>query len=175
MTSMVKSVSINRLYEVSETGDCLLFKGRNLISRLIMHFTEYSHAAILVKMPNVLYMVEATMPKCRLSDPFKTIAHSKEAYLFKPRWITEENRKCILTTALNIVASGINYDIKSLFKNIIARTSVDAETYFCSELVWDIWVDCGIAPSWVITAPRPGDIPRRLQGQLFVIKKEDTQ
>lgn len=169
----MNKLTIDRLFSVADTGDCLLFKGSSIISKLIMRFTEYSHAAIIVKLQNSLYIVEATLPECELRDPFKAIADAKETYLFKPKWITETNRKCITKMALDTVATGTKYDVKSLFKNIIARTSIDAKAYFCSELVWDIWVNCGVAPLWILTAPRPGDIPRRVEGHLFKIVRED--
>lgn len=166
------NISMARFASVAETGDCLLWRGNGLVSRLILLWTDYSHASLVVRLAqcgNRPFIVEATLPEVEFRDAVKRVKEYKgKVFLFKPKWISQRMRECIVQAAMETVAQGVPYDLKSLFANILGRVNVDAHAYFCSEFVWDIYTKCGVVRGGT-KAPRPGDIPRLMRGDLYEI------
>ncbi len=169
-------LTLKEALKVMDSGDCLLFKGRSLISRIIRIWSEFSHAAVVLRLnlgdTERIYMVEAVLPEVELRDVTKKLqGYEGEVYLFKPYGVTQEMNNCLNCWGLDVVACGIHYDLPSLFANLFGRVSSDAQLYFCSELVWDIWSRCGVVRK-TERAPRPGDIPKWINGDLFKIREE---
>lgn len=170
-----------------ETGDCVLTKGTGLVSRIIRLFTEYSHAYTVIglgeykELHDRVFLLEAQITGVRLvllSDVLRD--HPGQIDLFKPKYLTKAQRKVVAVEALCLAAGQIRYDFGSLFRNLLGRTSLTIKRYFCSELVWDLWARAGVvkvdSPSLTLVgadyllkgkAPRPGDIPKWVCGELF--------
>jgi len=180
----------NQLY----TGDCILVKGKGIISRIIRLYTEYSHTYIIIRpkeyeeLKDRIFLLEAHSVGVRmvlLSDVLEK--KSGDFYIFQPFGLTDTMRKRILIDGLIASASQIKYNFKGLFKNLLKRTSISINNYFCSELVWVKWIKCGfITPtSYVLTeegvfnvirgiSPRPCDIPKWVYGTLTKINKGEN-
>lgn len=170
-----------------QTGDCVLTKGNGLISRIIRLWTEYSHAYIVVRperykgLEDRVFMLEAMQTGVRmvlLSDILKK--YRGRIDLFKPAGKTPEIEKEIVINSFVAAASQIKYDFGGLFANVLRRTSVTIDSYFCSELVWVKWLKAGLISmnSYNLTmqgviglthgkGPRPGDIPKWVHGELI--------
>jgi hypothetical protein len=161
------------------TGDAILWKGNSLLARLIRLWTPFNHASLVLRFQRYdtleqrVFLVEALETGLELRLLSKRLEHyDGEAFWFHID-MTEEQRTKILDFALTKCASGIPYDYESLFKNMLGRVSADAARYFCSEFVFDAWVNAGVTqypPSGV--APRPGDIPKWVKGILTGITHE---
>lgn len=171
-----KCLTVEKALEIADSGDCLLWKGGSLISRLIRLWTSYSHASLIVRLEDCggkLYLVEAVASGVEFRDAERRILESRdEVFLFRPKWIMPTMRRCLVKQAMDATSLEIGYDFKGLFANAVGRVSTDAKRYFCSEFVWDTWTRCGIAPDWSVTAPRPGDIPNRIAGYLYRIERK---
>jgi hypothetical protein len=155
------------------TGDCILWKGNNLLSRTIRMFSEYSHASLVVRLAEYeelrerVYLVEALGSGLELRALSQRIKeYDGEAYLFQPSILTSKHEAKIRQIALDDCASGIRYDYGGLFGNLFGHVPQDAKRYFCSEHVWRCWQAAGLVPV-ARTAPRPGDIPVWKSGTLI--------
>lgn len=170
-----------------KTGDCILTKGNGIVSRMIRLFTDYSHCYMVVR-PNKykelndrVFLLEAYATGVRfvlLSNVVQT--YNGQVDIFKPNHITNEMRDKITVDSLITSASTIRYNFRGLFANILGRASVSFEQYFCSELIWVKWLKSGYiktnCPSLTDKgvyelskghSPRPGDIPKWVQGELI--------
>ncbi|SFM85060.1 YiiX/YebB-like N1pC/P60 family cysteine hydrolase [Thermodesulforhabdus norvegica] len=156
-----------------KTGDAILWKGNGLISRLIRLWTPFSHASLVLRfkrhdtLQDRVFLVEALTSGLELRLLSKRLEHyNGRAYWFHID-VDEKAESAIIDYALTMCASGIPYDYGSLIKNIFGRVSADATRFFCSEFVFNTWVEAGILsmpPSG--KAPRPGDIPKWVRGIL---------
>lgn len=173
-----------------QTGDCVLTKGSGVVSKLIRLFTDFSHAMLVIKfdeydnLEDRIFLLEASSRGNRfvlLSDVIDT--YSGEKFLFKPNNKSDDIKSNIQEESLLQVSSQKKYDYSGLFRNIFGRISLDADEFFCSELVWYMWLKTGLLDSKSnLTetglnklnqnkAPRPGDIPKWVHGKLMKISK----
>lgn len=164
-----------------KTGDAILWKSRGVIPWLIQRFSAFSHASLVVRLDRYeeftdrIFLVEALAAGVQLrllSERLKN--HRGETFWFKPIGLSHSARTRIGTSALDVCARGIPYDYGSLFRNMLGRVSLNARRYFCSEFIWDMWRKAPFfqAVMGPVTAPRPGDIPVWIKGQLTRIDKE---
>jgi hypothetical protein len=144
------------------SGDCILWKGRGLISRLIRLWSEYSHASLVLKLEefeglkNRRFLLEALPSGIEL----RLLSERLKDYKGEAYWMQldltsrDEKRKNIVEWALKQV--GKKYDFGSLLKNAISRVNADGRKYFCSEFVYMAYKYVGLVGEE--KAPRPGDI-----------------
>ena len=149
-----------------QTGDAILWKGEGLISKLIMLWTPYSHASLVVRLREYeglkkrVFLVEALNDGLELRLLSERLKEAGKAYWLSVGMTTAEVLKS-REHALVECARAVPYDYQSLFKNIFGRVSNDARQYFCSEFVWINWIQSGRIPpeKMKLAAPRPGDLP----------------
>lgn len=153
------------------TGDAILWKGHGLISKMILKFTPFSHASLVVRMKEYaalldrVFLVEALSEGLRFTLLSERLENYKgEAYWMSVGLSLEQIEK---SRAHALVECGkcVKYDYHSLLKNAVGKVSSDATSYFCSEFVWINWVEAGVvAPliAKVNKAPRPGDLLKLL-------------
>jgi hypothetical protein len=67
-----------------------------------------------------------------------------------------EARKELGRIALSYV--GVKYDYGNLFRQVMARVSVDASRLFCSEYVQLTWQVGGVIPADTAIAKQPGEL-----------------
>ena len=158
------------------SGDIILWKGNGFISRLIRLFTPYSHASLVVKLDRYkglrdrVFLIEALATGLEprlLSKRLKN--YDGEAYLLQPLDLNPEISEKITILALEKCAEHITYDFKSLIKNILGRVSLSARQFFCSEWVWWVRVQVGLADG-TTKAPRPGDLPKWIPGKMYKLE-----
>lgn len=161
-----------------KTGDCILWQGESLLSRVIRYFSEYSHASLVIRLNEYeglkdrVFLVEALSYGLKLKLLSERIRdYDGKVFHFEvPLEIDERDR--IRAFSLIKCAEGIPYDYHSLFWNALGRVNMDAKRYFCSEFVWAAWRAVGFVGQ-VGTAPRPGDIPKWVKGKLARIEEND--
>jgi len=160
-----------------KTGDCILWEGHGAISRLIRVFSQFSHASLVVRLDkysafvNRVFLVEALANGLQLRLMSYKLEYNKgRAYLFQPAGVSEKQREKIQEMALIDCAKNIPYDYASLFRNALGRVNSNVRSYFCSEFVWDKWWQVSLVKGQV--APRPGDIPKWVQGRLTEIVRD---
>lgn len=154
-----------------QTGDAILWKGKGIISKLIMRWTSYSHASLVVRLREYeglkkrVFLVEALNDGLELRLLSERMKEAGEAFWLPVGMIVEEVLKS-REHAMTECAKAVPYDYESLFKNIFGRVSNDAQKYFCSEFVWLNWIQSGRIPldKIKLSAPRPGDLPGLIDG-----------
>lgn len=158
-----------------KSGDCILWQGNGLLSRLIMLYGGYSHASLVVRLDEYdglkdrIFLVEALPSGLELRLASKRIEeYNGCAFHFRPDGITDKQRETAACIALDACAKGIKYDFGSLIRNALARVNINVRTFFCSEFVWWVWEGIGLVERRK-TAPRPGDLPRLVEGVLTSI------
>ena len=167
-------------------GDIILWKGTSLISRIIMWFTEFSHASLVVRLDignlkDRIFIVEALpegLSLRLLSNKIKN--YSGNVFIYKLSNYTmgpcrSFQRTRLRDNAIMDMAKGISYDYKGLFENVFGRVHRDAKQFFCSEFVeYELEkVAATLKPGADNTgAARPGDLPLRYDGILYEIKKD---
>ena len=176
----------NKIRDKVKTGDCILVKGKGPISRFIQLWTKYSHCYMVVR-PNTyegledrVFLLDSTYYGVRLVLLSNLIDnYNGQIDLFQVHGMKKETEEKILVDAIIASASQIKYDYFGLFKNIIGRTNLTLQRYFCSELIWAKWIksnhiylgaktltEHGTVKLMKGIAPRPGDIPKWVKGNL---------
>ncbi len=175
--------SYDQVRPLLRSGDCVLWRSRGLVPWIIQRFTEYSHAALVVRLDEYeglrdrVFLVEAVGSGVELRLLSERLPRDGRgrAYVFQPQTLRGYSQDWIRAEALTLAARGVGYDFKGLFGNLLGRVSTDAQRYFCSELVWNKWHKAGVLrannlrPEGVEAlrrgkAPRPGDIPDWMRG-----------
>lgn len=154
-----------------QTGDAILWKGKGLISSLIMKWSCYSHASLVVRLREYeglkkrVFLVEALSGGLEFRLLSERVKEAGDAFWLPVNMTVGEALKS-REHALVECAKAVPYDYGSLFKNIFGRVSNDAQKYFCSEFVWLNWIQAGRIPSkkMRLHAPRPGDLPGLIEG-----------
>ncbi len=144
------------------SGDCILWKGKGIVSRLIRLYSKYSHASLVLRLTEFeglkdrRFLLEALPSGIELrllSERLKQ--YDGEAYWMKLKLDREdEKRTKIAEWGLKQVGKG--YDYGSLFKNAVSKVNADGRRYFCSEYVYMAYREVGLVEEQ--KAPRPGDI-----------------
>lgn len=148
------------------TGDVILWKGKGIISSLIMKWSEYSHASLVVRLreyeelENRVFLVEALGSGLQFRLLSEKLGKGNEAFWMSINMLPEQLEKS-REHALMECAKGIPYDYGSIFKNIFGKVNNNAKEYFCSEFVWMNWLNAGyvLPEKQGFQAPRPGDLP----------------
>ena len=173
---MKQPAKYSEIRDSIKTGDKILWKGTGRISRLIRWFSkDFSHASFVVRLDQYqglrgrVFLVNATLKSGvtfqLLSE--RLVEEHGQAYLFQPSGITERQRETCHTLAILAAAEGYEYDSWGVLKNIFGRVFVDAEKFFCTEVGWWLWKEGGFVSGEI--APRPGDIPEWIDGELTPI------
>ena len=178
-----------QLREDIRSGDCILWQSKGLVPWLIMRWTEYSHASLVVRFQEAaglqdrIYMIEALSSGLTFTLLSERVQQMKgKAFLFQPHCLWQNSQEVLRHDALNALAKGIKYDYKGLFGNLFGRVNNNAKRYFCSEVVWVKWGKAGVLGNGNLTdagaaalernkAPRPGDIPLWINGTTREIVK----
>lgn len=134
------------------TGDVIEWRSRTIIGALIRARTgaDVNHSSLVVNFDfdgcrQRRYVLEALNGGIELRLLSKRLErHHGEAYwsALDPRF--DGYRSRLLGWALDKV--GTEYDYGSLFKQLFASVSLNAERYFCSEFVQDAWECAEIIP-----------------------------
>lgn len=151
------------------TGHAIVWKGKGIISSLIMKWSPFSHASLIVRLREYkelkrrVFLVEALADGLEFRLLSERLKEGGEAY-WLPTDMTIGQMSKSREHALLECARGIPYDYGSLFKNIFGRVSSNARKYFCSEFVWLNWVYAGYVRTdeKILVAPRPGDLPTNI-------------
>ena len=121
-----------------QAGDCLFFRGNHLASQLIMAFSgPWSHAAIIVEMHSLLWVVEAVSPRVRIRS-LPGLLHDypgevwwagmKEGY--SPLDIAQATG-----FAISAAHQELPYDFAGIGKMAFGPVEVHGEKVLCSELL----------------------------------------
>lgn len=148
------------------TGDAILFQGNGIISRMIRHWSDMSHAALVIRLRRYsdlggrVFLVEALSHGLKLRLLSDVIRGYNGRIFHLGMGASKRQRLKILEFALTECATTEGYDYEGLFGNIFGRVNRDARRYFCSEWVWFAWEFGGVIPksSNMIKAPTPGDL-----------------
>jgi hypothetical protein len=153
-----------------QTGDLLVWKSDNVVGRLIRKLThaQVNHAGLIIRFQQYdqdrVYTLEALdsgIVLRALSERVKN--HKGRAWWYPLKEEYSKARSNVGRTALCYV--GVKYDFRSLFRQAMARASVEASRLFCSEYVYLVWRDAGIVPEDMHEregkkgAPYPGGLP----------------
>ena len=170
------------------SGSCLLFKGKSPIARLIRLFTEYSHAAMILKLDQYTDLKERIfLSESKANGTVLTLMSNRikdvDCYIFEPYDLYPVISNKILTSALVSAADDIKYDYNGLFRNIFGYTQMGsiANSYFCSAYIWYEWMQNGLLTDDRLTeagrkaidknlAPRPCDLTKWINGKLTKIE-----
>lgn len=173
------------------TGDCILWRSKGFMPSLIRLWSPYTHASLVVRLEQYeglnhrVFLVEALPQGLTLTLLSQRLAQTEGgAWLFQPEGLGDEQMTQLRVSALLHVAQQVKYDFKGLFANMLGRVSMDAHQYFCSEHVWHEWDLAGVLKPDVLTplgyrqhergkAPRPGDIPRWIRGNLIDLRSAE--
>jgi len=179
---MIMSINISitqALIEV-KTGDAMLVKGSAPISHAIMHWSEFSHAGLIVRFDDVMphYPVEQIQVFEAVKDGltariFKTRVEAEAANGGQVYWLPvdmpEERRFGLREYALKELAISKPYDVPSLFNMAFGHQSIDSARWFCSEWYAACLVACGFV-DWQMS-PTPGDIPYWLGSRAGTLRR----
>jgi uncharacterized protein YycO len=171
-TSTMRCDSIDNLEPTMQSGDCILWQGDGLIAKAIRLFSTHSHASAVIRLqdsPDKVFVVEAVATGLELRALRRRIEGYKgKVFLFQPRFMEEEQRRRFAEFCIDELAQDKRYDWSGLFRNIGGRVSQDMNRYFCSEFYWSALRASGRV-QFVSKAPRPGDIPKWVAGELMEI------
>ena len=151
---------------ILRTGDCILWQSNSIVGWLIRRFSKanVNHASLVISLSeygNLIdrrFLLEALGPGIvlrLLSRRLMKFSGKVWWYPLKDEYNSHRNK--IGEWALLQV--GVEYDYKSLFKQMIGRVSADVKEFFCSEYCFIGWKKSGISLKGKV-APRPGDIPK---------------
>lgn len=170
------------------TGDAVLWRSRGFLPSLIRIWSDYTHASLVVRLDEYaglhhrVFLIEALNRGLTLTLLSKRLAETAGgAWLFQPEGLDDDQIAKLRVSALVNAARQVRYDFKGLVANMLGRVSMDARRYFCSEHVWHEWDLAGVLMPDVLTdtgfrqhergkAPRPGDIPRWIRGNLIDLR-----
>ena len=147
-----------------QTGDLLLWQSNTMLGRLIRNFSraEVNHAGLVIRFQQYdqdrVYTLEALTAGIVLRALSERLSnHNGKAWWYPLKEGHNEARKEIGRIALSYV--GVEYDYGSLFRQALARVSVDASRLFCSEYVQLAWQIGGVIPADTAIAKQPGELP----------------
>jgi hypothetical protein len=144
------------------TGDIIEFRSNTLVGWGIRKFTGYSvnHTALVIRLgqydPNRVFVLEALEHGVVLNLLSRRLA----AFDGRAWWLGLKpeygfHRMDIGRIALGHV--GVKYDFGSILRQLVARVSVDARAFFCSEYAYLPLLEAGL-PVRRETAPWPGEM-----------------
>jgi hypothetical protein len=150
-----------------QTGDVILWKGNSFAQRLIRIYGGYSHASLVVRfdrrtggLEEHVFVVEAVGGGLKLdllSESLKR-AHGRAYHLRVP--LSDEQRTQAKDIALRWAEKSTPYDFGGVFRNVLARVSVDVGRLYCSEWCWWVLEQVNFVTGKI--APRPGDLAKWL-------------
>ena len=124
-----------------QSGDRMEFASSGIVGRLIRWFDKQyvNHTAMCLSItefspdpPHEKFLMEADFPRVELNPISRDLDGYTGKVFYTPLIATDEERKLMADWALSV--SGTDYDLKSLFKNAIARVNANMAELFCSEL-----------------------------------------
>lgn len=141
---------LKKYYDYRENikpGDLISFSDHpSIISRLISLRTGsiHTHSAMVIDRIGPtgqrLLIIESlnSGPAPRyLSDRVKN--YKGNVWHFPLKFVTGQQRENAVACVWDFVCRGVKYDYHSLFKQIIARVSINARELFCTEMVQVAW------------------------------------
>lgn len=167
------------------SGDYVLYKGDAWYSHIIRAWSDYSHAAMIVRFEEFselrdrLFIAEmvwdgASRGRMRLGLLSDNL---ENAYIVKVMKTEPEVHKFTVLT-LAILAQDPAYDAENLFGQSVrkfigpaARMDQADNKMICSELVFNLHADVRGLPIPRKT-PRPGELPRLLGGQIVRVSSK---
>jgi hypothetical protein len=156
------------------SGSVILWQSPGLIPWLIRLFSRYSHASLVVRMNDEelrerVWLVEAMEQGLVLRIlSYRLRGYKGRCFVLIPE-ISLGQESVVKAFAMGECGSGKGYDFLGLFGNVFGRVSANARRYFCSEFVYAALVEAGVCPP-LDHAPRPGDLPEWIGGQLYEIQ-----
>jgi len=148
------------------SGDSLLYKTKGTIPSIIMWFTEYSHAGLILHNgyncgidTDRVWTLEAEASGVEANWLREKLSSFQGEVYWYPLNIPDDDPRRDLVVEYARLKQGTKYDFGSLFKNIAGRVSVNARKLFCSELNYLAYYYSGLIKDTGV-APRPGDIPK---------------
>ena len=183
-------ISINNFEQVAETGDILIFKGRELSSKLQRFFTknEYDHVAIIIKTSYRLEIYESN-GNCGVKlrswndyiangwiNSFDKIVYRKLLYNENKN---ESIKNLIYININEFITCTENKSYSLPLKSILCNNKFNKENkdwknykgFFCSQLVAAALIQIGVLKSLRSTAEYlPGDFSSRSKKKLDFIK-----
>jgi hypothetical protein len=152
------------LRNLIKTGDLVEFASNGIIGRAIMAVThkKVSHSALVVRLPYAnserRYIIEAV----RTGLEFQLLSDVLQHYDGKVIWYGlkakyDDRRDIIGEWAFQELSQHKGYDFGGVVAQLWGRVSLDAKKYFCSELIDDAYISCGIITPDPKGARRPGD------------------
>jgi hypothetical protein len=134
-----------------------------MLGWLIRQFSqaEVNHAGLVIRFEQYdqdrVYTLEALEPGIVLRALSERLTNHKGKVWWCPlREEHNEARKELGRIALSYV--GVKYDYGNLFRQVMARVSVDASRLFCSEYVQLTWQVGGVIPADTATAKQPDEL-----------------
>jgi hypothetical protein len=150
------------------TGDIVEFRGNSLVGRAIRWVTgkDRNHSALVIRMPFAgcverRFIVEAIATGLELHLLSSVLEKFDGAAWWSPLLATDEQRDSIAGWAMVQIAENRGYDYGSLFRQAVARVSLDGRRYFCSEFVQAAMIKAAIVPEPTDgKALRPGEFDK---------------
>lgn len=149
-----------------KTGDALLYRSKgSLIGWIIQKFSDFNHIGGVLRFGpdeqevDRVWTLEAVgrgVKPSYLSE--KIVSYHGEIWWYPLKDEFDDHRKFMQEAAL--ILKDIDYDFKSLFKNVLGYVSVNLKTLFCSEYYYFQLCYAKIITDNIGIAPRPGDIPK---------------
>jgi hypothetical protein len=169
-TERRKKLQVYHLHRPAmQTGDLLVWKSDNVVGRLIRKLThaQVNHAGLVIRFQQydqdrvyTLEALESGIVLRALSERLKN--HEGNAWWHPLKEEHGKARANVGRTALCYV--GVKYDFRGLFRQAVARVSIEASRLFCSEYVYLAWRDAGVVPQdmnereGTTGAPYPGEL-----------------
>ena len=150
------------------TGDIVEFRGNSLVGKMIRAITkkDRNHSALILRLPfsdciERRFIVEAVATGLELHLLSGVLEKLNGAAWWSPLQATAEQRDRVAGWAMVQLAENRGYDYGSLFRQAVARVSMDGRRYFCSEFVQAAMVQTKIVPvPQDGRALRPGEFDR---------------
>jgi len=148
-----------------QTGDLILWSSNTILGKLIQWFSraKENHASLVIRFTQYnrdrVYILEALEHGIVL----RALSERLENHKGKAWWypvIPELDSRRKSCGAIALAKVGTKYDYGSLFKQAVARVSIDAKRFFCSEYWQWCWQKAGV-PFVSQIAMRPGDLPKK--------------
>jgi Permuted papain-like amidase enzyme, YaeF/YiiX, C92 family len=154
----------NFLAPQMNTGDLIEWRSNSAIGSAIRFFTkkDVNHSSLVVRLPyegcSRRFVVEAIGSGLE----FRLLSNQLENYHGSAWWynLKNEPKKPLAKMgewALTEVSKGIKYDFADLIKQAFGRVSLDAQRWFCSEVVDACYIEHGIIQPDPDGARRPGE------------------
>ena len=139
---------------VIDTGDIVEFRGNSLVGRAIRWVTrkDRNHSALVIRYPFAgiverRFVVEAVATGLELHLLSDVLEKLNGAAWWSRLLATDNQREAIASWAMVQIAENRGYDYGSLFRQAVARVSLDGRRYFCSEFVQACLINTAIVPA----------------------------